>query len=292
MPLQHDFTGAQQRIEDHIQATFPRTIGILPRLDYSDYKTYHAYVNEYCRLWAIEATRIREYAELESTVEINDAWLHRKNGRGFEVIRLASAIAGKPIGTCQAVEEVREALANKRILSLGDDTGSLTEILKSFGCDTVGIECDPVKVAIANAGYFDEHRAPRPDVIQGDIWSLLTQDPVLSKHVTPGSFDAIISVDLWNGSGAEEPRGQSARLVNELYGLDAHREWFPSKPDDFFTIFIKETLRYLRPGGVEVHLGRDVEIQNPYRKELVEAKALELLPSKITLLPDIAIRRA
>ena len=68
------------------------------------------------------------------------------------------------------VERCKETLRGKQILSLGDDTGSLSEVLKHFGAEPVGIEFDSQKVAVGRAGVFSEDGKPNTSLIQGDFF--------------------------------------------------------------------------------------------------------------------------
>ncbi len=262
----------------YLHTRFPRTIGIGANLDYS--------------ALAKERAKICEYAGLSENLDIHWAFLHRKAGRGFELTRLASAIQDRPVRLSHAIEDSRTALANKRVLSLGDDTGSLTELLRSFGCDTIGIEYDPVKVAIANSGYFNEHYATRQDILQGDMWDLLLPNSPLAETIGAQPFDAIISVDLWNGSGAERPLGSTARQIKNQYGLEAEGDVYRrAAPEAFLFLFMKETLRHLKPDGVALYLGTDWSLSKSQEQRLSEMCTLGEFSPKRWSKPDIFVRK-
>jgi hypothetical protein len=166
------------------------------------------------------------------------------------------------------VEDVRRLLKGKRILSLGDDTGSFTEVLQHFGCKTLGIEFDSGKVKLAHEGYLSEDRKPRTDVIQGDIWDLLIPGSKLLKTVGKYKYDAIFSKSLFNsGSGGEMPNRKLEKELKVMYE-DKFRKDFSGRRTDlpprlsgeggFFGLFIDITRSLLKKNGVQVHLGTDL----------------------------------
>ena len=96
---------------------------------------------------------------------------------------LACFTKGEIICGEQVVEQIKTEIQNKKILILGDDVGSFSEVLSSFGASVIGIEIDPLKIAIAHSGFFSEDGSSQDQVIAGDIADLAYPDSQLSKKL-------------------------------------------------------------------------------------------------------------
>jgi len=135
-------------------------------------------------------------------------YLHRKR-RGEEVaslVVLLETLAGeKPQD--DIIARAKSVLSGKRVLSLGDDSGSLTEVLRSFGAETLGVEYSAYFVTLGQRGVLSEKREPQP-IIQGDIWELpLPKTKITQEALRKGPYDLIVSCNLFDlGSGGEMPR--------------------------------------------------------------------------------------
>lgn len=135
---------------------------------------------------------------------IPKSYLHDKH-RSVALYELAAFSKGDVINE-EDIDEIEVQLKDKKILILGDDTGSFSEILKSFGAKVIGIEIDKTKVAVAQSGVLSENGEPQEQVIQGDIGDLTDDASDLYKKFEQfGPFDIIYSHAVFNGgSGIEE----------------------------------------------------------------------------------------
>lgn len=126
-------------------------------------------------------------------------------GRAQELYLIGSFLKQAPVSAEDTVSDLKEQLKNKKILILGDDTGSLSETLNLFGAIAVGIEYDKFKVLLARAGVFSEH-GPQNQVILGDLGDLTDEQSGLYKKIQDlGPFDVIFSEAVFNGgSGVED----------------------------------------------------------------------------------------
>lgn len=190
--------------------------------------------------------------------------IHNKH-RAHELFLLTTFLGNEngAIVPEKIIEQCKEVLKDKKILSLGDDTGSLSEVLKHFGAECTGIEYGQKKVALANAGVFSEDGKPNMSVRQGDIWDLITDDTELMKKLGGKKFDAVISVSLFNaGSGGERPQ----KPLRDKYEIH-----------DWFYYFILQTQRLLTEKGVQIHLDADtidyrLDIALGHKKEIIDGK--------------------
>jgi len=190
-------------------------------------------------------------------------YVHDKSSRSTMLLMLATLFNNNhsPIQPGEAIALLKKRLKGKKILSLGDDTGSLTEILQHFGCKTLGIEFDKDKVSIAHSGKLSEDERPRPDVIQGDIWELTLDDSALLKVVGKGKYDAIVSDALFNGgSGGENPRGEVESQLRSRFFYYQSRSGPNSDPlrdqnlEFWLWFFNCQTRRLLKKNGIQLHL--------------------------------------
>src|SRR3989338_4979725 len=137
--------------------------------------------------------------------EFRRDYFQQKKRRAIELYRIASFLKGKALDGNVLEEDLEKELQGKKILVLGDDSGSFSEILNSFGAEAFGIEYNKIKVLAAHSGVFAESGLPQDQVIQGDIGDLTDQSSSLYKTLLEkGPFDVITSSAVFNiGSGIE-----------------------------------------------------------------------------------------
>jgi hypothetical protein len=215
-------------------------------------------------------------------------YIHNKR-RAKELVFLACSLGDfKEFSSSgDKVGYISDILKGKNILSLGDDTGSLSEVLASFGAVPVGVEYDETKVKLARTGHFSEDGRPNEYVIQGDIWELVDPSSRLVKKVGGNeSFDAMISYGLFNsGSGGETPQNPSAYLAEKLRQYGAELEHDSSAFEErCFTLFMVESEHLLKSPGAQVHtsidifpyLSKDIITQSKINILLEDARLVEL----------------
>jgi len=147
------------------------------------------------------------------------------SGKGEEVFEIVSILSGHLPNTEHIEEQMRNSLRGKRILILGDDIGSLSNILNDYGAEACGIEYDKEKVADAHRGAFAKDGKPQTQVIQGSIWELADSDSKPFQSVTKrGPFDLIYSKAVINiGSGFYESNPKK----------DPERRWSRNDPGEW-----------------------------------------------------------
>lgn len=128
-----------------------------------------------------------------------------KAGQLSSLYHITSFLKGKLLDSEHIRTELRQVLEGKKILVLGDDIGSLSELLRSFGAEAYGIEFGEDNIEIAHSGIMSENGEPQNQVIEGDITELIIQDSNLSRKIKEiGAFDVIFSNAVLNvGSGIE-----------------------------------------------------------------------------------------
>lgn len=120
---------------------------------------------------------------------------------------IASFLKGRPLDQTETIADVRENLQGKRVLVLGDDTGSLSELLRHYGAESYGIENDEFKLLIARSGLLSLNGQPQEQVIEGSIGDFFEKSttPLLERLKGLGPFDMIVSDYVFNhGSGIQE----------------------------------------------------------------------------------------
>lgn len=133
-------------------------------------------------------------------IHTNDKKFHDR-----ELYLLGAFLKGKPLDEKNVISDLNVQLHDKKILVLGDDVGSLSEILNSFGANAIGIEYDFELVSAAHAGIFSEDHLPQTQVIHGDIGDLTDMDSDLYKTLqSKGPFDVIFSKAVFNGGSGYE----------------------------------------------------------------------------------------
>lgn len=206
----------------------------------------------------------KRFNSLEDNFKIH--YWHNKKDKSSFLLSLATLFGPNysPIQPDKALETIRKRLVGRKILSLGDDTGSFSEILQHFGCHTLGIEFDKDKVALAHTGKLSEDGRPRLDIIQGDIWELLLPESALATSLKSYKFDAIVSYALFNGgSGGEYPNEHVEDLIRNRYPELGTIDQLMGADTNFFNpLFPLLTSRFLKRHGLQLHTL--VEIQYPF----------------------------
>ncbi|MBI4250813.1 class I SAM-dependent methyltransferase [Candidatus Uhrbacteria bacterium] len=114
--------------------------------------------------------------------------------RGSQVHLIASFFEGRLLAEDGLETNIKKALRGKRILVLGDDIGTLSEVLRIFGARAYGIEYDRKAAAFARSGLFAENLKPQRQLIEGDIRRLMNQaSPLFEEIKKIGPFDMIYS---------------------------------------------------------------------------------------------------
>lgn len=170
---------------------------------------------------------------------------HDKLGRAKELYYIGSFLKRSQLDVERPIDDLRDVLRGKKILVLGDDTGSMSETLNHFGADACGIEYSSLKVAIAHTGVLAEDRAPQQQVILGDIVNLADQQSALYKMIaTKGPFDVICSDAVFNiGSGLE------TSIRRQYKG--------PTRQGDFICDFDHNIRILMQDDGFQLHLSVD-----------------------------------
>ncbi|MEK7540906.1 MAG: class I SAM-dependent methyltransferase [Patescibacteria group bacterium] len=142
-------------------------------------------------------------AQEVSNTGLQKGFLHDKH-RSVALYELAAFSKGDAIAE-EDINVIETQLKDKKILILGDDTGSFSEILNSFGAKVIGIEIDKAKVAVAHSGVLSEKSEPQEQVIHGDIGDLTDEASDLYKKLEQsGPFDIIYSHAVFNGGSGIE----------------------------------------------------------------------------------------
>lgn len=129
-----------------------------------------------------------------------------KKRQAKSLYKLATEIKGAYLDEQDPINDIKKNLARKKILVLGDDIGSLSEILRFYGAESYGIEYKKFDVLVGHSGILTENGIPQNSLLEGNIADLFKDDTELFKQLQKlGSFDAIVSFSVFNdGSGVEE----------------------------------------------------------------------------------------
>lgn len=116
---------------------------------------------------------------------------------GGHLLEIVSLLKGAKVrfdSIEEAEQTLTEVLGTKRILVLGDDVGTLSNILKYFGADAYGVEIYEEAVRFAHIGLFAENGQPSTQVIQGDIRDIANEHSRLRQTLSAKApFDLITS---------------------------------------------------------------------------------------------------
>ncbi len=149
--------------------------------------------------------------------------------QGVSLYEICSFLQNKVLDEKVSLNDVSEILKEKKVLVLGDDTGSLSEVLNKLGANAYGVEIDTDKVKIAHSGLLSEELEPQNQVIQGNLWDIQNINSALYKTLQQyGPFDVIYSSAVINGGSgfpeeAKEHGGEVA-WAKFITGLDALAE--------------------------------------------------------------------
>lgn len=246
------------KVRELIRKDFPRTG------DFRDQSTqnFQTDIRQFYRdnpeaLAAIE----EELSKRSTTADFSKfEQLKDKEEQSHQLYYIASVFKGDRLDENDPSLYIKTALQGKKILVLGDDIGSLSEMLKFYGADAYGVEYDKFKVLVAHAGLLAENGQPQTQVIEGDVRELFSSSdaPLLKKLNQLGQFDMIFTDNLFNeGSGIEvalDLRYQSQYPDESLWTKAWARKKGLIPPEQFQ--YNCRTL--LNPEGMQLHLRTDI----------------------------------
>lgn len=270
-----------KKIEHLLMRDFPRIQEIkkinpeelkkeLIRFFYSQEKII-SIINERFNYEPVKNSNAGNYPEKYSTASIL-RMESREKIKAIQLYRLVSVLNSGLIGSKGDVKrELSEILQQKKILIVGDDIGSLSEVLNYLGAEAYGIESDNFYVAVAHSGLASESGKPQTQVICADMGDLQDKNKKIFKHLEKiGPFDAIYSWAVFNfGSGIE-------------------RNGCLSK--DYFSNIKKKCNLLLKKGGFSLHdevnipeffSGDDSEEVVPNSGKVGHDKSFVFIPRKI-----------
>lgn len=133
-------------------------------------------------------------------------YLHDKVGQDNNLYYAASFLKGSRLDKDHLERDLRDSLVGKKILVLGDDSGSLSEIFGFYGAKCYGVEYDEFKILVAQSGILSENGKPQKQVMLGNIADLFLENSDLKKKLMRlRPFDLIVSYAVFNtGSGIEK----------------------------------------------------------------------------------------
>lgn len=195
-----------------------------------------------------------KHRDLQHRVYDFDSYLHVFPVEGLYYI--ASFIKKKQLSEQDPLGDLRSILTGKKILVLGDDTGSLSEMLNVYGAEAYGIEYDEFEILLAQSGILSEDGSPQKQVIKGDIGDMTVESsPLLEKLQSIGPFDMIFSFAVFNyGSGIENAINNTSDEVPEY-----------EKGESKSVLFQNNCQHLLKSGGLQLHLHVDMPQFFPYK---------------------------
>ncbi|MSU55471.1 MAG: class I SAM-dependent methyltransferase [Candidatus Taylorbacteria bacterium] len=162
-----------------------------------------------------------------------------------ELYHIGSFLKGDVLDVSKPLEELKAVLSGKKILIIGDDHGSLSEILKILGADVCGVEYSKEKVDIAHSGVQAESHQPQMQVIQGDAWDLADSQAALYKEIEQhGPYDMIYSYAVLNG-GSGFVEGKWDKYVDQ--------KEYDNEVIKGFAKFFQGVDGLLGQGGIQLH---------------------------------------
>lgn len=201
-------------------------------------------------------------------------WAHVK--RGHDLAHMATVLSN---GNWRADRSIEQFLEGQKILVLGDDRGTLTEVLKTFGAVTTSVEINQEWYEAGRDGRWTENGKPRDDLFHGNMyWLAEPSSDLAAQIIARGPFDLIYSHYLLiNGSGGERAKSSEANGVDSelvrlrlqewperlspevnlrLKGIarESYGDEDPS-PANFISQYILLTAlnQYLNPDGFQLH---------------------------------------
>ena len=221
-----------------------------------------------------------------------EEFLENKREQAKMLYYITSFLKGTQLDKEKPIENLKEILKDKKILVLGDDTGSLSEVLRQYGAESYGIEIDKFKILIAHSGIFAKNGNPQLQVIEGDLGTLFKgkdketldefslkypeekiqsliiankkERKLMEKLKELGPFDMIVSDNVFNfGSGIE-------KVPLEAIGDDYHsaEKGTTANAERLILKYNCDTL--LKENGLQLHASVDEEYLFPkkYRGKL------------------------
>lgn len=203
----------------------------------------------------------------------------KKNQAGW-VGYIASCLKRTPLNEQDPVTDIKRVLRGKKILILGDDYGTMSEMLKFYGAESYGIEIDKYNVLIAHSGVMAENGEPQNQVIEGDVSELFdpNEGQLMQTLKKLGPFDVIFSKGVFNsGSGFSDSYAKRFK-ANPLFPEDSHIQAFQKHCKDLNT-----------DNGFQLHTGVDEYWMFPekdWRKFGIPSRKLTIeLPSRLFVIP-------
>lgn len=159
--------------------------------------------------------------------------------------------------------DIQNVLQGKRILVLGDDIGTLSEVLRNYGAESYGVEIDKLKVLIAHSGILAKDRRPQEQVIEGNLDDIFDDEEteLIKKLKSLGPFDMIFSYRVFNeGSGIESVRAiaNQRKFTNRIWNHGEKGD--PKAVEELLLLQSKSREKLeslLGENGLQLHLGVD-----------------------------------
>jgi hypothetical protein len=270
-------------IENEILIKFERTYNILSKISWGEFceqtrKYYKGSEQEVALenlIEQIEQDHIKkkefhpESIEKLPIVQINAGYMlgsyfHNKKGDAVGIYEIGAFLKKDVLAEKDVLDDIKIQLKDKKILILGDDSGSFSEILNYFGANAIGIEYDQLKVLAAHSGIFSESKSPQMQVIGGDIFELTGSDSDLYKKINEcGPFDIVYSRAVFNrGSGIEE----AIEKYQQKNNITGRRNEINT---DFGLSLTNNCIQLLKNNGFILHTNEDMNMFGPYSKRYI-----------------------
>jgi hypothetical protein len=167
------------------------------------------------------------------------------DSRIINLYSIASFLKGEALSETDPVQDLESQIKGKKVLILGDDTGSLSEMLNTIGAEAVGVEYHPFKVLVAHSGICSDSGKPQEQVIQGDIASLTDKNSALFRELEQkGPFDLIYSFAVFNGGSG---------LDDSIVKFSGGTRLSSAAVRAFMTPVINNSNALLKPEGFQLH---------------------------------------
>jgi len=224
----------------------------------------------------------REIAKHPTSTFYEFEQLKDKEEQSHQLYYIASIFKGERLDQNDPSSDIRRALQGKKILVLGDDIGSLSEMLRFYSADAYGIEYDKFKVLVAHSGVLAENGNPQNQVMEGNVGDLFdsASTSLMEKLEQIGQFDMVFSDNLFNeGSGMEElldiPRHDPTSLWDKW---ESGGEKGLSPAD----AFQKNCDTLLNENGAQLHMRIDILGAFP---ESFRERMIKKFPPRAMLIP-------
>lgn len=201
-----------------------------------------------------DVARIRTFTNQEYYEE-DENYPEYLDGPADSIYYIASFLKGELLDEQDLFKDIQETLKGKRILILGDDIGTVSEILRQYGAESYGVEIDKLKVAIAHSGILAKGQKPQTQVIEGNIGDIIKEeDSELSQQLKAlGPFDMVYSYRVFNyGSGLEKelPFDQSTKTQTDSIDMKSFQALMKR---NFDTLLDKN--------GLQLHIGINPDLE-------------------------------